>query len=77
MLKFGTKIALFGHFWALILRKLLSYLKLAPSNLSNCKFLRKTKGLNLGPKPPYFGNFDDKCLIFVILGINLKKYSNI
>ena len=30
--KFGTKNILFGYFWASILKKLLSYLKPAPSN---------------------------------------------
>ena len=40
MPKFGTKNALFGCFWAIIfLKKLLSYLKLAPLNLSNWKIL--------------------------------------
>ena len=34
MPKFGTKSALFGYFWAGIWKKLLSYLKSAPSNLS-------------------------------------------
>ena len=36
------------------LKTILSYLKSAPSNLSNCKTLRKNKKcLNLGPKEPY------------------------
>ena len=42
MAKFGTKNALFWYFWARIFKKLLSYLKSAPSNLSICKILRKT-----------------------------------
>ena len=29
---FGTKYALFGYFWTIILKKLLLYLKSAPSN---------------------------------------------
>ena len=37
MLKFATRNALFGYFWVRILKKLLSYLKSAPSNLSNCE----------------------------------------
>ena len=47
MLKFGTKDALFGNFWPKMLdldilglefkKKLLSYMKSAPLNLSNCK----------------------------------------
>ena len=38
----------------------MSYLKPAPSNLSNCKILMKTKCLNLGPKMPYLGIFRQK-----------------
>ena len=34
MPKFGIKNALFGYFWARIFKKILSYLKSAPSNLS-------------------------------------------
>ena len=37
MLKFATRNDLFGYFWGRILKKLLSYLKSAPSNLSNCE----------------------------------------
>ena len=51
MPKFGTKNTLFGYFWARILKKLLSYLKSAFSNLSDCKnFAKKQKCLNLGTK---------------------------
>ena len=49
MSEFGTKNALFGYFFiknalfenflARILKKFFSYLKLAPSNLPNCKIL--------------------------------------
>ena len=35
----------------------MSYLKSAPSNLSNCKISRKNKMLNFGPKMPYLGIF--------------------
>ena len=55
MPKFGTKSALFGYFWARIRKKLLSYLKSAPSNLSNCKILQKCP--NLGLKRSYLGTF--------------------
>ena len=51
MPKFGTKNALFGYFWARMpylgilalefLKKLLSFLKLAPGNLSNCLWIYK------------------------------------
>ena len=43
MPKFGTKNTLFGYFWARIFKKLLSYLKSAPLNLSICKISRKNK----------------------------------
>ena len=33
----------FGYFWARTLKILLSYLKSAPENLSNCKILGKNK----------------------------------
>ena len=41
--KFGTKKALLGHFWDGILKRLLRYLKSAPSNLSNSKAAPKKK----------------------------------
>ena len=45
ILKFGTKNALCGYFWARILEKLLSYLKSALSNSSICKISQKTKNV--------------------------------
>ena len=71
MSKFGTKNALFGYFWARISKKLLPYLKSAPSNLSNYKISRKKqKCLNLGPKMPFWGifglEFQKTILIFEI-----------
>ena len=48
----------FGIFGLDLKKKLLSYLKSAPSNLSNCKILlKKQKCINLGPKIPYLGIF--------------------
>ena len=64
MPKFGTKTALFGYIWMRILKKLLSYMKSAPSNLSICKISRKNKNV-------YF--WDKKCLIRVYLGWNFIK----
>ena len=40
---FGTRNALFGYFWSRIFKKLLLYLKSAPSNFSNSRVLRKNK----------------------------------
>ena len=58
MPKFGTKNALIGLFWATILKILLSYLKSAPSNLSNCKiFQKKPEMLTFGTKNAVFGYF--------------------
>ena len=37
MPKLGAKNVLFGYDWGTILKKLLSYLKPVPSNLSNCE----------------------------------------
>ena len=62
--KFGTKNVLFGYFWARILKKLLSYLILAPSNLPNCKILEKTKTPKFGTK--------NSALSTLFLGWNLK-----
>ena len=45
MTEFGTKNALFGYFWVRNLKKLLSYLKSAPSNFSNCKIVGKKNAL--------------------------------
>ena len=44
--KYGKKSALFGYCWGQNFGKRLSYWKSAPSNLGNCKSLRK-KCLNL------------------------------
>ena len=57
ILKFRTKNALFGYFWAGIWKTLFSYLKSALSNSSNCKFLKKTKMSKFGTKDVWFGYF--------------------
>ena len=52
ILRFGTKL------WVGILKKLMSYLKSASSNVLTCKTSSKNKKyLNLGPKIPYLGVF--------------------
>ena len=58
-----NKNALFEYFWARILKKLLSYLKSTPSNLSISKVSPKNKNAKI---------WDKKCLIWVLLGRNLK-----
>ena len=74
MPKFGTKNTLFGYFCARILKKLLPDFKSAPSNLPIFKISRKNqKCLNLGPKVPYLGIFEQKCFIFLFLGNKFKK----
>ena len=54
-LNFGPKNALFWNFWAGIWKK--SYLKSAPSNLSNCKFREERKIPKYGTKNVWFGYF--------------------
>ena len=55
--KFGAAIAFLG-FLGCNSKMILSHLKLAPSNWSNCKILRKKqKCLNLEPKKLYLGIF--------------------
>ena len=58
--EFGTKNALFGYIWARILK---NYLKSEPSNLSNCKILRKNKNASI---------WDQKCLIWVFFDWSLQ-----
>ena len=58
MPKFRTEMPYLGIFGLEFFIKLLSYLKLAPSNLSNNKILQeKQKCLNLGPKMSYLHIF--------------------
>ena len=56
---FWPRMSYLGIFGYEFLKKLLSYLKSAPSNLSNCKSLRKNKNAWI---------CDQKCLIWVFLG---------
>ena len=63
MPNFWTKNALFGCLWARILKKLLSYLKSAPTKCLFAKFHEKWKYLNLGQK------WNDLC----IFGLGLWK----
>ena len=72
MPKFGTKNALFWYFWTGIWRW---YCRIWNQHLRIClicKISRK-KCPNLGPKMPFFGIFDQKCLIWVFLDKNFKK----
>ena len=75
MHKFATKSALFGYFGLEFKKKLLSYLKSAPSNLSICKISRKNKkSLILGPKRPdlciFWLEFESNIVIFEISTLN-------
>ena len=60
---FWPKVPYFGYFWERILKKLLSYLKWLPSNLSICKISRKNKNAKI---------WDQKCLILVFFSWSLK-----
>ena len=52
----------------------MSHFKSAPSSLSNCKISRKKqKCPSFGPKGQFRGIFDQRCLIWVLLGNNFKK----
>ena len=64
MLKLRTKKVLFGYFGAEIWKKKSLYLKWASSSLFNCKISWNIKNVYI---------WDQKCLIFVILGKKLKK----
>ena len=55
--KFGIKNALFGKFWAEILKKSLSHVKSTPSKISNCKVSRKNKILKSRTKNVFLGCF--------------------
>ena len=57
-------------------KKLLLYLKSAPSNLSYCEILqKKTKCLNLGPKMLYLGIFElEFSKTIVIFEINTLEF---
>ena len=58
LMTYSKMLAVFLVFLDWNLKTILSYLKSAPSNLSNCKTLRKNKKcLNLGPKEPYLDIF--------------------
>ena len=50
MNKFRTKNALFGYFWARILKFFFSYLKSATLNLPKCNFCEEAKMLKFWTK---------------------------
>ena len=73
MPKFGTKSALFWYFWAKkkkTIKKLLPYLKSAPSEYWNCKIFEETKMPKFGIKNALFGYFWPKMPYFGIFGQN-------
>lgn len=65
--KSGTKEALFRYFWADIWKKLLLYLKSAPSKLSIPSFVQNKKLLI----------WEQKCLIWVFLTRNFENSCHI
>ena len=73
MLKFGTKSALSGYFllefWKTLVIFEISTLELV--QLQN--FEKKQNCLDLGPKMPSLGIFDQKCIIWVFSGKNSFK----
>ena len=78
MPKFGTKNALFGYFWARILK---NYCHIWNQHLRIsviAKFCEETKMPKFGTKNDLLGIFDQECVIWVFLGKNvLKDYCHI
>ena len=71
-----------GVFFDWNLKTILSYMKSAPSNLSNCKISRKKQNcLNLGPKMFYLGifglKFQKTSVIFEISTLEFVKLRNL
>ena len=73
-----TQHDLHRHFWVRILKTLLSDLKSAPWKLSNWKNLAKKikykNALNLGPKMPFLGIFNQNMAYLFMLGLEFLKY---
>ena len=70
---FFAKNALFGYFLARVLK---NYCHVCNQHLPiwlTAKFCEEQKCLNLGPKMPYLGFFDQDYLILVFLSMNFKK----
>ena len=71
MPKFGTKNALFGYFWARILKKSIVMFEIRTLKFLHLKnFMKKQKSLNLGPKMSDLGilglEFENNIVIFEI-----------
>ena len=50
----------------------MSYLFIFGLELQN--FVKKQKSINLGPKVPFLGIFDQKCFIWVFLGNTIVRF---
>ena len=74
MPKFGTKNAWFGYFGSGIGKQYFHIWNQHPRICLVAKFCGKIKILKFGTKMPYVSIFDQKYLIWVILGYNVKKY---
>ena len=64
MNKFRTKNALFGYFWARILKFFFSYLKSATLNLPKCNFCEEAKMLKFWTKNAILRHFLTKNALF-------------
>ena len=83
MPKIGTKKALLGYFWqkcliwvflGKIFRKTIVIFQISTLKFVYFQnFRNRQKHLHLGPKMPYLGIFDQRCLIWVFLGKNFKN----
>ena len=70
ILKFGTKYALFGYFWAEILKKHCDIWSQRPRMCLLAMFRAKIKILKFGTKNGLFGCFGQQCWKNVIFEIN-------
>ena len=69
--KFRRKKALFGYFWNIILKTIVIFEINTLKFVYLQNFMKNPKRINLEPKMPDLGIFDQKCLIWLLLG---KKY---
>ena len=73
MSKFGAKNSWFGYFGLEFENNIVIFEISTLEFVWLQNFAKKQKCLNLEPKMPYLGVFDQKCLIWVFLGKNFKN----
>ena len=76
--KFGTKIALFGYFWATILKNYFHIWNQHPQICQTLRFRVKIKMLKFGTKNTQFWCFEAGILnTIVVFGMSILKYSEL